>query len=49
LSGEFEGGAILSGTPLPKKFTLRLKAGSDDALPNQWTIVELLHKDWIAP
>lgn len=49
LSGEFEGGGILSGTPQPKKFTLRLKAGSEDALPNQWSIVELLHKDWIAP
>lgn len=49
LSGEYEGGAILSGTPQPKKFTLRLAAGTEDALPNQWTIVELLHKDWIAP
>jgi hypothetical protein len=49
LSGEYEGGAILSGTPQPKKFTLRLEAGAEDALPNQWTIVELLHKDWIAP
>jgi hypothetical protein len=49
LSGEFEGGGILSGTPQPKKFTLRLEAGSEDALPNQWSIVELLHKDWIAP
>jgi hypothetical protein len=49
LSGEFEGGGILSGTPQPKKFTLRLDAGPEEALPNQWTIVELLHKDWIAP
>jgi hypothetical protein len=49
LSGEFEGGVILSGTPQPKKFTLHLSAGSEDALPNQWSIVELLHKDWIAP
>ena len=49
LSGEFEGGVILSGTPQPKKFTLRLNAGSEEALPNQWSIVELLHKDWIAP
>lgn len=49
LSGEFEGGDILSGTPQPKKYTLRLQAGAGDALPNQWSIVELLHKDWIAP
>jgi hypothetical protein len=49
LSGEFDGGAILSGTPQPGKFTLRLEAGPEDALPNQWLIVELLHKDWIAP
>jgi hypothetical protein len=49
LSREFEGGDILVGNAEPKKFTLRLEAGPEDALPNQWSIVELLHKDWIAP
>jgi hypothetical protein len=49
LNDEFEGGGILSGTPQQKKYTLRLRAGTGDALPNQWSIAELLHKDWIAP
>lgn len=49
LEARFHGGAILSGTAQPEKFTLRLEPGSEDALPNQWLIVELLHNDWIAP
>ena len=29
--------------------TLRLSRGPDGAMPNQWLLVELLHKEWIAP
>jgi hypothetical protein len=31
------------------RVTLRLAAGPETALPNQWLIQELLHPDWINP
>ena len=49
LSIEFGGGFILDGSLTPKKFTLKLKRESEQSLPNQWTLVELLHKNWISP
>lgn len=44
-----QGGAILKGSQEAQKATVRLAPGPGDALPGQWEIVELLHKEWIAP
>lgn len=41
--------AIPEGGGEARKVTVRLKPGPGDSLPNQWEIVELLHKEWIAP
>jgi hypothetical protein len=49
LDDEFMGGGILQGRAEPQKMTLSLGRGSADALPNQWAVMELLHKEWIAP
>lgn len=43
------GGAILRSSSNAHKVTLRLEQASEHALPNQWLIEELLHKDWIEP
>lgn len=41
---------ILENTPAPPhKVTLRLDRGPAGALPNQWMIQTILHKDWITP
>lgn len=45
----FVGGGILKPSSKPQKVTLRLEHAPEDALPNQWLIGELLHKDWISP
>ena len=55
--GEVEGlintrlkaGYILQNEMESMKATVRLEAGPTEALPNQWLLGELLHKDWIAP
>lgn len=44
-----KGGDILEGGSGARKVTVRLKPGPGDSLPNQWEMVELLHKEWIAP
>ena len=43
------GGQILAGHNEKKKATLRLAPPPEGAMPNQWRLVELLHKEWIAP
>lgn len=48
-SARLKGGYILPTETESMKATLRLEAGPSTALPNQWLIGELLHKDWIAP
>lgn len=48
-SSRLQGGYILPTETESMKVTLRLEPGPDDALPNQWLIGELLHKDWISP
>lgn len=45
----FRVGEILQSTPEPKKVTVRLEPGPAGALPNQWLITEILHKDWVTP
>jgi hypothetical protein len=45
----FADGAILTASKEPQKVTLRLERGPSGALPNQWLIGEMLHKDWIIP
>lgn|GEM_PF-2003902 len=45
----FLAGEILQSTPEPQKVTLRLEPGPAGALPNQWLITEMLHKDWLTP
>lgn len=49
INTRLKGGYILQNETESMKATLRLEAGSAEALPNQWLIGELLHKDWIAP
>lgn len=44
-----KGGYILEGRKDPEKITVRLESGSADSLPGQWSLVEILHKEWIAP
>ncbi len=46
---QFQEGAILEATKGKVKITVRLERGPDQALPNQWLIGEMLHKDWIMP
>lgn len=46
---QFQEGVILKATDGPVKVTLRLERGPEGALPNQWLIREMLHKDWIMP
>jgi hypothetical protein len=45
----FQNGVILKGSDDPLKVTLSLVRGPSESLPNQWLIVEMLHKDWIKP
>jgi hypothetical protein len=49
LKALIKGGYILESRSEAQKVTVRLKPGPGDSLPNQWEIVELLHKEWIAP
>jgi hypothetical protein len=42
-------GAILDETQGKKKVTLKLARPPGEALPNQWLVEEMLHKDWITP
>lgn len=49
INTRLKGGYILQSETESMKATLRLEAGPAEALPNQWLIGELLHKDWIAP
>jgi hypothetical protein len=49
LNRHFKGGQILQGNPDDGKMTVRLARGPQEAMPNQWLLVELLHKEWIAP
>lgn len=45
----FRGGEIVKTDPEPRRVTLKLEKAPEGALPNQWLIKELLHKDWITP
>lgn len=45
----FKTGIIVNSAPEQLKVTLRLERGPDGALPNQWVIAEMLHKDWLIP
>lgn len=49
LKALIKGGYILEGRKEPQKVTVRLEPGPADSLPGQWAIMELLHKEWIAP
>ena len=49
LSKLFQTGEIIETSLAPQKVTLRLESGPEGALPNQWLIAEMLHKDWITP
>jgi hypothetical protein len=49
LKALLKGGYILEGRKDPGKVTVRLGPGPADSLPNQWALVELLHKEWITP
>lgn len=49
INTRLKSGFILQNETESMKATLRLEAGPAEALPNQWLIGELLHKDWIAP
>ena len=45
----FAGGEIISGSETPVRVTLRLERGPAGAMPSQWIIGEMLHKEWIKP
>lgn len=45
----FKYGEILNEMPGTRKITLRLERGPEGALPNQWSIGEMLHIDWVTP
>jgi hypothetical protein len=49
LKNLIKGGYILQGRKEAQKVTVRLGPGPGHSLPGQWEIVELLHKEWIAP
>ncbi len=49
LKALLKGGYILEGRKDPGKVTVRLAPGPAYSLPNQWALVELLHKEWITP
>jgi hypothetical protein len=49
ISRLFLSGDILGPNPEPRKVTLRLEPGPDEALPNQWLVADLLHEEWISP
>lgn len=49
INTRLQGGYILQNQVESMKATVRLEAGPAEALPNQWLIGELLHKDWISP
>jgi hypothetical protein len=49
VAGIFQSGGILPASSGFQKVTLRLSREQTGALPNQWTVEELLHKDWITP
>ncbi len=49
LESSLRGGQILAGDKDERKVTLRLAPPPEGAMPNQWRLVELLHKDWIGP
>lgn len=40
---------ILNLTPQQKKVTLQLDHAPFGALPNQWLVIRMLHKEWLAP
>jgi hypothetical protein len=42
-------GLIVESSTRPEKITLRLERPPAGAMPNQWLIGEMLHKDWISP
>lgn len=45
----FRHGAILRGANRPTSVTLKLEHSPAGALPNQWLIGKMLHKEWISP
>lgn len=49
INTRLKSGYTLQNETESMKATFRLEAGPAEALPNQWLIGELLHKDWIAP
>lgn len=49
LAGLFQNGEILKSAPELVKVTIRLEHGPAGALPNQWLVGTLLHRDWINP
>ena len=49
LDSWLRGGGILDARSEAAKVTLRLAPAAEGALPSQWRLVELLHKEWIGP
>lgn len=49
IAKHFQPGEILREAPTAKKITLRLERGPEGALPNQWSVGEMLHIDWVTP
>lgn len=49
LETSLRAGDILAAESKRRKVTLRLGSPPDGAMANQWLMMELLHKEWIAP
>jgi hypothetical protein len=45
----FPKGGIVATTTKPKMVILKLNRPSDGAQPNQWSITDVLHSEWIVP
>jgi hypothetical protein len=48
-SGLFEQGAIPRDIPAQYQITVRVGKAPDNSLPNQWSLTEMLHIDWLTP
>jgi hypothetical protein len=49
LSALFRPGVILDEKITAEPVRVRLSRRQEGAMPNQWVILDLLHKGWVAP
>ncbi|BCU76161.1 hypothetical protein [Luteolibacter sp. LG18] len=49
LAGMFQSGTILGSNNAAQPVRVKLGRSGDDALPNQWIVLDVLHKGWVTP